>query len=1214
MASTSRLTFASVWGFENTGVLVMKGRLEGPVSKAACILARYIEEQENKDLLDVPRVYRLEVPSVLHDPIPALNQNTDAQEGDLLALGASHEEEFIPHSRVTKTWVSSDGGAGCFALRFQSILPEISKLTGTEIAIVEDKGVQVSAENEDDVDDALAKISTIEKPLMCICNPCATNMGISPDDESTRFQMRYYSNLNQAAKRRILTDADLSSTSGLFQSFVTVVLAFDRESQLFDLPSNLSNPPQVGDGPGGESRIWSDFIFQEFGKGDQFNVETSFERAHSDSKGCPVDESPSHRYLSTAKAMQIDQWVTERAEIEQTEPLPEPASMPQPETSYEPTSTTNAMKPPGIKSRRAVNPVQNQSASPSKTATSNCQSLNAPGEDKSRSPRKKWKMNYTPQALEQGLIQPSKEVDKREGSALCDVASNITATKASRLPSNFDTTKYTKTKSIPIPSNKPWGNPSRREIKASSTWGTRKPGRRDDLIDTSVPASAATPNALPLMSLDQPALVPEKLSGDTVPKHSSDSKVISSETDHSPSLAGLNFETDGSSSPAPHSIPSSQEAASSSTDTQEQEKRLGQLKKILQDHIVTDRVHEIDAFTAHRPRPRSRPTRHANQVYGKEKLEEFDRIHRSEMTQVTDEVATRKYHHTMKQKTASFVGKAKGKAEVKAKRQATLEDAWGLLKKPIKKTDGTARIEKTSENLAKGDKESQEKPEKPKPRRLQADELRTNEDIKKLCGALRQTLEAAECFPGTLTLELQFGLLLIPLLPKTYMEKSVSLDEWTRIFQPQTGVAPPSTKFISRLTTSGSDADHIVDLKTSKVEGKRRIFEQDDSEFCVSYEYHCRTKSDKPIIIMVNDQGKHTLKYPTSALGGANLHFPGQIWDAHLGVSGGFGYKDGSDPEIEEAAQYLVDHIWVPPNRTLVQIYTQLPEGNKIVIDKVFMKRWTRHRYIRTEDTSPKDVANPDRASSTGLRSRSTASPDPVETTSQDSRNGGVEANSDQDIFLQVTEVQNLMIGISATDPRAVRARCATLLNMLKTGRQWYEASLVSPAIEAILKSNTDLELGERTDDWCSTDLFGNDASLVCEQPAGSAENQIPIPLSPVASAIGDAGIGSLFRLAKKIIGKMDGVGYWNYNPQADTDTVRMPPPSSLGIPPAATALTVASLKNLTAKPEPKSFSFEELESIKDVGSATMEVALTKKSSPIPSTKPMEKINEVDYW
>ena len=277
------------------------------------------------------------------------------------------------------------------------------------------------------------------------------------------------------------------------------------------------------------------------------------------------------------------------------------------------------------------------------------------------------------------------------------------------------------------------------------------------------------------------------------------------------------------------------------------------------------------------------------------------------------------------------------------------------------------------------------------------------------------------------------------------------------------------------------------------------------------------------------------------------------------------------------------------------------------------MKRWTRHRYIRANDTSSKDITNQDLVSATGLRAGSVTSPEPWEIASQDGRKGGTEANSDQDIFLQVTEVQNLMIGISATDPRAVRARCATLLNMLKTGRQWYEVSLVSPAIEAILKANADLELGERTDDWCSTDLFGNDASLVCEQPTGSAETQVPIPPSPVASAIGDAGIGSLLRLAKKIIGKMDGVGYWNYNPQADTDTVRMPPPSSLGVPPAATALTVASLKNLTAKPEPKSFSFEELESIKGPGSATMEVALTKKSSPISSSKPMEEA-EKDYW
>ncbi|KAI9044759.1 uncharacterized protein KD926_011730 [Aspergillus affinis] len=1181
MASSSRLTFASAWGFETTArtpeqvkeleqefrktgasechgdynksddVLVLQGRFESSLPRAAEILSRYIEQQESNDLLDIPRIYRLQVPEILKDdPMPVRSQDTNAQEGDLLALGPSP-------MRVTKAWASSEGGVGCFSCQFHDILSEISKLTGTEIAVSEDlKGIQVSGKNENDVDDALAKISNVQEPLKHICNPQVMNMAISPDN---RLQMQYYTRLNSAAKRRILTDSDLSSTSSLYQSFVTVSIAFDSESQANRFPVNLLNPPRIGDGPGEESRVWNNFRFQEFGKGDQFNVVEVVETPRSEAKSSPVEVSPSHRYLSAAKALQVDQWVNERAEIDPVGPVPELASIPQPETQYEPTTATNTMKPPGIKSRRVVAPVQKLSSSSSKSTASHSKPLNAPvSDEKTNSPRKKWKMTYEINAganasQTPGLGQPNKEINKREGAVLGYVASNIPAGKA-ELASDSDAPKNANNKPIRIPDN------HRFKANETSSGSNRKPRKGSELIDTSVPACNANANVLPRLFMDQPALIPERSSGGNIPKNNSDNGAISYKANHSTDLAGLSFESDGS-SPSPNSIPSSREVASSSTDISEPEERLERLKKTRTGQIGMKHINEVDVFTPHKPKSK----RHANQVFSKERLEELDRIDRPEIMQsADDEVATRKYHLTMKQKTAKSFGKAKGKAEVKAKRQATLEDAWGLPKKPTKGAEGASGIEKVDGKPMKGARASGAKHEQ-----LQANELRTNDNIKHLFSALKQTLEAAEYFPGTVTLELQFGLLLIPLLPKTYRENSMSVDEWTRIFQPQTGIAPPTTKFISRLTTSGSDVDHIVDLKTSKAEGKRRIFEQDASEYSVLYEYHCRTKSDKLIIMTVNEQGKNSLRYPTTVLGGVNLHFPGQTWDAHLGVSGGFTYREGSDPEIEKAIQHLADHCWVPPNQTLAQIFTKVPDGNTITIDKVLMKRLTRHRHIQAE------------------------------------------SNVNQDIFLQVTEVQDLIIGTCDTDSLVKRARCLSLLDMLKAGRQWYEVSLVSPAIEAILKANANIEFGERTDDWCATDLLGNDASLTHDKPAGSVETHAPISLSPVASAIGDAGIGNLFRVAKNIIGKMDGVGYWNYNPHADTDV--MPPPSSLSIPPAATALTRASLRNFAVKSDTKSFSFEELESIKDVGCAAVDVVPTKKSSPIPSTKPMEQTEEV-FW
>jgi hypothetical protein len=135
---------------------------------------------------------------------------------------------------------------------------------------------------------------------------------------------------------------------------------------------------------------------------------------------------------------------------------------------------------------------------------------------------------------------------------------------------------------------------------------------------------------------------------------------------------------------------------------------------------------------------------------------------------------------------------------------------------------------------------------------------------------------------------------------------------------------------------------------------------------------------------------------------------------------------------------------------------------------------------------------------------------------------------------------------------------------MGKSGRMWYEVSLVSPAIEAILRANTTLEVGERTDDWRSIDLFGNDAAFLGDDPS---------TMSPVATAIGNAGLGELFRLTKTVVEKMDGIGYWN------------------------SGLAVEAVGNVPSRPllkagvsadrvvEPKSLSFDELESVKEVGS-----------------------------
>ena len=154
---------------------------------------------------------------------------------------------------------------------------------------------------------------------------------------------------------------------------------------------------------------------------------------------------------------------------------------------------------------------------------------------------------------------------------------------------------------------------------------------------------------------------------------------------------------------------------------------------------------------------------------------------------------------------------------------------------------------------------------------------------------------------------------------------------------------------------------------------------------------------------------------------------------------------------------------------------------------------------------------------------------------------------------------------------------------MIENGKVWHELSLVSSAVETILKTNASLEAGERTKEWRSSDLFGDAATSLTSQPVDS-------PKSSVAAAIGNTGIADMLQVAKAVVEKMDNVGACNRGPLSPCMQIAV------------------------VKPQANNGrSFDELESVKEVESVAVRV------NPGPVDEKADKQEEAElaekaYW
>lgn len=358
--------------------------------------------------------------------------------------------------------------------------------------------------------------------------------------------------------------------------------------------------------------------------------------------------------------------------------------------------------------------------------------------------------------------------------------------------------------------------------------------------------------------------------------------------------------------------------------------------------------------------------------------------------------------------------------------------------------------------------------------------------IKSLLEALKPLLEAASFYPGSLSLEFQLGLVLIPRPSQSLEGRYKDLDRLQSKLLPRTGLPAPTTIFFDRLTASAADVDYIVDLEVQNA----RLFAPEPTQLETRFEFHCGTEAGDLVIVVYVDGHSERMQIcvPPENLGSVHISFPGQVWDAAVVLRGEMKHPLGVDPEIQKRAQHIVATLWTGSDQGRVRLFARIPK-DKLSVKKVFMKRCTQYRHC--------------------LR---------------------------QEIFLKVTETQDLIIQ-HFNNEEVIEAYCATPGQMESEHRQWWQVSIINPVINSALKPNGN-HLPDSPGEWSVGDPLGNDKDLVLNEtsqsprPSHSCDDPAQ-ESSTTAASIGSAGIGSLLFLTETVVSSIDAVGYWNSGPGA---------------------------------------------------------------------------------
>ena len=348
------------------------------------------------------------------------------------------------------------------------------------------------------------------------------------------------------------------------------------------------------------------------------------------------------------------------------------------------------------------------------------------------------------------------------------------------------------------------------------------------------------------------------------------------------------------------------------------------------------------------------------------------------------------------------------------------------------------------------------------------------DSTRNLFNSLGPLLNRVRSFPGTLTLEIQLGLMFILNVTASTQENEMTYKEVQNLFFSQHSLQPPRTSFFDRLTSSPADIDYLIGLKINE----KPLFDQHVNLRSIKYEFHCRASPNKIFIISVDQERNITLRHPRVHLGAVSMSFPAQVWDACAVMQGSTNFNLKSVPGLENALREMIGSIWIDPERDGFQMLLRPPSTEIMTISAVFVERRTSHRWISEQSKR---------------------------------------------IYLKVTETQIPNMTPSIVDPKILVVKSAPHEEMIKHGKRWWQASITSAEVEQTLRENMKIRPGTRNDAWNAADLFGEDIKLI--NPATE--------LSALGSSVGHSGIGAMFRLARIVVENVDAIGFFNNGPAA---------------------------------------------------------------------------------